>query len=134
MATKLTRRELLRNAALAGSVGILAACQPQVIEVTREVEKEKVVTQVVKETVVVEGQAKEVTKVVEKVVTPTIPPRKLFVDSGQLIVWDCPNSVADMPKKEAKEKAFKARCQDRVCPRWLDRRFQNEGGHPHGRW
>ena len=107
MATKLTRRELLRNAALAGSVGILAACQPQVIEVTREVEKEKVVTQVVKETVVVEGQAKEVTKVVEKVVTPTIPPRKLFVDSGQLIVWDCPNSVADMPKKEAKEKAFK---------------------------
>jgi multiple sugar transport system substrate-binding protein len=73
MATSLSRREFLSKAAvgisgaLAGT--LLAACQPQIVEVTKVVEKEKIVekpvekivTQVVektvKETVVVEKQA-----------------------------------------------------------------------------
>lgn len=63
-----TRRSVLK-AALCASAGILAACQPKVVEVTRVVEKEKVVKEtvevekIVKEAVEVE---KEVTRVVEK--------------------------------------------------------------------
>lgn len=89
MASKISRRELLRLGALA-SAGILAACQPQVVEkivekpvvqtvvvekerivekpVVQTVEVEKIVEKKVVETVVVEKE-----KVVEKVVTPTSP-------------------------------------------------------------
>ncbi|MCD6519591.1 MAG: extracellular solute-binding protein [Anaerolineae bacterium] len=73
MRSRMTRRELLRKAALIGSVGFLAACKPKVVEVTKvvekvvekvvketvEVEKEKVVTKVVKQTVVVEAAKKK---------------------------------------------------------------------------
>ncbi len=63
----LNRRQLLRNAALGGAGLLLAACQPKVVEVERIVEQTVVVTEevVVKEAVEV---AKEVTRVVEKVV------------------------------------------------------------------
>jgi len=70
----LSRRAFLKGAALGLGATVLAACQPKIVEVT------KVVTQkeVVKETVIVEGQAKEVTKVVEKevqkIVTATPAP------------------------------------------------------------
>ncbi|MBN1402752.1 MAG: extracellular solute-binding protein, partial [Anaerolineae bacterium] len=65
----MTRRELLEASALTAAAGVLAACQPKVVEV------EKVVTQVVKETVVVTEEKivkeaveveKEVTRIVEK--------------------------------------------------------------------
>ena len=52
-----TRRDLLRLSALAGASGIMAACQPKIVEVTKIVEKQ--VEKIVKETVVV---VKEPTK------------------------------------------------------------------------
>jgi ABC-type glycerol-3-phosphate transport system substrate-binding protein len=63
----LNRRELLRLAGVGSAAMLLGACQPKVVEVTREVEKivEKPVEKVVKETVVVE---KSVEKVVERTV------------------------------------------------------------------
>jgi multiple sugar transport system substrate-binding protein len=65
---KLSRREFLRGAGLAGlGVGLVAAgCQPKTVLV----ETEKVVTQVVKETVIVEGESKVVEKVVEVTAAP----------------------------------------------------------------
>ncbi|MBM3190032.1 MAG: extracellular solute-binding protein, partial [Chloroflexi bacterium] len=48
MSRQMTRRQVLRYSAVAGSAGLLAACQPAVVE--KVVEKEKIV----KETVVVE--------------------------------------------------------------------------------
>jgi ABC-type glycerol-3-phosphate transport system substrate-binding protein len=63
----LSRRELLRGAAVGGAGLLLAACQPKVVEVERIVERTVVVTEekIVKEAVEV---AKEVTRVVEKAV------------------------------------------------------------------
>ena len=59
---KLSRRHLLKTLAgiSAGLVAapILAACQPQIVEVTKIVEKEKIVKEVVKETVVVKSDEK----------------------------------------------------------------------------
>jgi len=73
---KFSRRELLRYAGLATSASILAACQPKVVEVEKIKEVTKIVKEVVKETVIVEGTPqvveKEVTKIVEKVVAPTL--------------------------------------------------------------
>jgi hypothetical protein len=54
MTKNMSRRALLKAGVFA-SAGILAACQPKVVEVTRVVEKEKVV----KETVEVEKVVKE---------------------------------------------------------------------------
>lgn len=54
MEKNLTRRQLLKGAALGAGAALLVACQPQVVEVTREVEK------VVEKTVVVE-KVKEMT-------------------------------------------------------------------------
>lgn len=62
MTLKLTRRNFVRAAALASAGVLAAACQPKIVNV------EKVVTQVVKEEVIVEGTPKIVEKVVEKVV------------------------------------------------------------------
>lgn len=68
----LSRRSFLRLAAGVATGALLAACAPKVVKETVVVEKEKLVTEVVKETVVVAGTPKvvekEVTKVVEKVV------------------------------------------------------------------
>ncbi|NLG29278.1 MAG: extracellular solute-binding protein [Chloroflexi bacterium] len=93
MARKLSRRQLLRAGAFTAASVALAACEPQVIKETVEVEKivkETVEVQVEKEvTTVVE---KEVTKVVEKEVTsvveaackmdwtPTLPPAPVKFD------------------------------------------------------
>lgn len=82
---KLSRRDFLRGAGLAGLGATLAAagCQPKTVVV----EKEKVVTQVVKETVVVEGTPKVIEKIVE--VTPTPPPTAVPPTPGpaRLVYW-----------------------------------------------
>ena len=80
MSARFTRRQLLRSAGITASAGLLAACQPKIVEVTRIVEKQvekeitTVVKQVVKETVMVEGTPqvveREVTRIIEKVATP----------------------------------------------------------------
>jgi ABC-type glycerol-3-phosphate transport system substrate-binding protein len=80
MAKKLSRRQMLKLVGLGAAGAALAACQPQTVivketvEVEKQVEVTKVVKQVVKETVVVEGTPKvvekEVTRVIEKVATP----------------------------------------------------------------
>jgi ABC-type glycerol-3-phosphate transport system substrate-binding protein len=79
----LTRRRFLLGAGAGLSAALLAACQPQVLEVTKVVEKQ--VTQVIKETVMVAGTP----QVVEKVVTATPPPpTPKAVDKGPLtILW-----------------------------------------------
>lgn len=74
---RMTRRSMLRLAGLVGLGTLAAACQPQVVEVTKVVEKvvkETVqVEKVVKETVVVKQEVqKEVTKIVEKAAAVTI--------------------------------------------------------------
>ena len=74
MSRQMTRRELLRYAGFAASAGLLAACKPQIVVQTVEVEKKVVVEKVVKETIVVE---KEV--VVEKVVKETLVVEKEVV-------------------------------------------------------
>jgi len=92
---KMTRRELLKLAA--GAVGgtLLAACQPQVIEKTVEVEK--LVTQVVQETVEVPVEQTVVVKeIVEELVTAT-PAQRLedlpYVAhgdaTGTIRFWNC---------------------------------------------
>ena len=79
MASRVTRRALLKNAAFAGAAGLLAACQPKIVEVTKVVEKvvkeevivagtPQIVEKVVKETVVVEKQAPQPTRAPAKVV------------------------------------------------------------------
>jgi len=63
MDKKFTRRHVLYALGLGSAATLVAACQPKVMEVTR------VVKEVVKETVVVEGTPKVVEKTIEKVVT-----------------------------------------------------------------
>jgi multiple sugar transport system substrate-binding protein len=73
MATLATRRGFLKGAAAMLGGTLLAACQPKIVEVTKVVEK------VVKETVVVEGEAKVVEKVVKETVVveaATAAPKK----------------------------------------------------------
>ena len=71
MSRELTRRCLLKGTMMTAAATVLAACQPKVVEVEKVVTK--VVKEVVKETVIVEGTSqiveREVTKIVEKVVT-----------------------------------------------------------------
>jgi multiple sugar transport system substrate-binding protein len=77
---KLSRRKFLSGAALAAAGAAAAACQPKTVIVTEEKVVTQVVKETVKETVIVEGTPqvveKEVTKIVEKetVVTATPPP------------------------------------------------------------
>lgn len=71
----MSRRSFVKAASLATAGIALGGCAKTVVETVEVVkEVEKVVTQVVQETVVVEGEAKEVTKVVEKVATDTPVP------------------------------------------------------------
>ena len=88
MGDLLNRRSFLRTAAVATSGALLAACQPKVVE---KIVKETVIEkEIVKETVVVEGTPqvveREVTKVVEKVVTapPKAPEGPTFI---RMSVW-----------------------------------------------
>ncbi|NLG49563.1 MAG: peptide ABC transporter substrate-binding protein [Chloroflexi bacterium] len=92
----LSRRKFLRLVGLAGAGTILGACAPRVIKETVEVEKvvTQVVQEVVKETVVVEGEPKEVTKVVEKVVTAT-PLPNIVTAHGRVL----PDDAAPLDKQ-----------------------------------
>ncbi|GEM_PF-717694 len=87
MEKKLTRRVFLRVAGMGAAAVVAAACQPKVVEVTKIVEKEKVVEKpvekVVEKTVVVEKEkvVKE-TVVVEKTVEVKAP-----VPKGKVIFW-----------------------------------------------
>jgi multiple sugar transport system substrate-binding protein len=102
---KLSRRKFLRGAAFAAVGAAAAACQPKTVIVTEEKVVTQVVKETVKETVIVEGTPqvveKEVTKVVEKqtVITATPPPAGpakivIFVgfgtgtDAGQIEIHD----------------------------------------------
>jgi ABC-type glycerol-3-phosphate transport system substrate-binding protein len=95
MSKKMSRREMLRALGLAGAGGLLAACQPKTVIVKETVEVEKVVTEVVKETVketvVVEGTPKvvekEVTRVVEKVVTAAPQPLPPLEGTITIATW-----------------------------------------------
>ena len=93
----LSRRHFLRFATV-GAGAVLAACQPQIVEVTKIVEKEKIVEKpvekVVKETVVVE---KQVEKVVEKTVVVQKEVVKEVAKSAPVVrwVWQLPTSGMD---------------------------------------
>jgi len=85
MEKKLSRRTFLCTFSIGTTAVLLAACQPKIVEVTKIVEREKIVKEtvevekIVKEAVEVE---KEVTRVVEKEVVKPAP--KL---QGELIFW-----------------------------------------------
>ena len=64
---KLSRRKFLSGLGAAAAGAAIAACQPKTVLVEKEV------TKVVKETVMVEGQSVEVTKIVEVEVTAAAP-------------------------------------------------------------
>lgn len=83
MTARMSRRGLLRAGVLGLSATILGACQPTVVE--KVVEVEKVVTEVVKETIMVAGTP----QVVEKEVTSTPPPPRASSGPVQLrlSVW-----------------------------------------------
>jgi multiple sugar transport system substrate-binding protein len=105
MKKRLSRREFLRGAGLAAAGSALAACAPQtvIVKETVEVEKEKVVTQVVeveKEvtkivagTPVVEKVVE--TKVVEKVVTATPAPKETVTLSYATWMWPARQKVVE---------------------------------------
>jgi len=82
------KRTKLVFAVAAAVLLVLSACQPQTVIVEKEVRVTEVVKEVVKETVVVEGTPKvvekEVTKVVEAVVTATPEPTQ--VSSGGTVI------------------------------------------------
>ena len=59
---QLSRRKFLRGAAMAAAGAAAAACQPKTVIVEKEVKVTEVVKEVVKETVVVEGESKVVEK------------------------------------------------------------------------
>jgi len=93
MSRKVTRRELLRSVALTGSVALVAACQPKTVEIEKEVTK--IVKEVVKETVIIEGTPKviekEVTRIVEKEAKPVSEPVTISFLSwpwGEVIMTD----------------------------------------------
>jgi len=87
MLREMTRRQLLKAAALVGSGGLLAACEPKVVQVTTVVEK------VVKETVMVEGTPQVVEKVVketvviEKEVEKIVEVEKTGFDPATVVWW-----------------------------------------------
>ena len=82
----LSRRVFLRGAAAAGTGLLAAACQPKIVEV------EKVITQVVKEEVVVQGTPEVIEKIVEKEVTAVAP----APIEGKVVVWSYPNTEDDL--------------------------------------
>jgi multiple sugar transport system substrate-binding protein len=97
----LSRRGFLAGAAAGLAGALLAACQPNVVEVTKVVEKQ--VTQVIKETVMVAGTP----QVVEKVITATPPPAKpKEIDKGPLyIMWGAQTALVNN-FREYSEKKF----------------------------
>ena len=90
MKKQVSRRGFLRGAALAAAGAVAAACQPKTVIVTEEKEVTRVVKETIKETVIVEGTPqvveKEVTKIVEKVVTPPPAPGAAEEEKSKSIV------------------------------------------------
>ena len=81
-----SRRDFLRGMAVAAGGGILAACAPQVVKETVEVEVEKTVEVAVEQTVVVE---QTVQVEVEKEVTAVPPPEEAESLEPQTARWGC---------------------------------------------
>lgn len=104
---KLSRRNFLKKAAVAGAGLALAGCAPTVVKETVVVEKvvkETVIVagtpQVVKETVIVEGTPQVVEKVVEKIVTAVPEPAPRF--AGKILVSTRATSDID-PQKSGQD-------------------------------
>jgi putative aldouronate transport system substrate-binding protein len=99
VAKKMNRRDFMRLAGGAAAGTLLAACQPKTVLVEKEVEVEKEVTRVVKETVVVEGTPKiveklqQVTKVVQEIVTATPVPALPEVTLKIMLPGDRPKQM-----------------------------------------
>ena len=100
----MSRRNVLRLFALGLGYSALAACAPKVVEVTKIVEKEKIVEKpvekVVKETVVVEGTPKVVEKLITVAPTKAPEPTKAPVTASvprekTLIIGFEENAVPD---------------------------------------
>ena len=92
---KMSRGVILKGLALAVAVTLLVACAPKVVKETVIVEKpvEKVVKEVVKETVIVAGTP----KVVEKVVTVAPEVKKVY----EVLYWQHhPWTTVPVPEKE----------------------------------
>ena len=98
---KVSRRRFLRGLALAGGGTALAACAPKTVVIREQVEVPvtQIVKETVKETVVVEGTSqiveKEVTKVIEKVITATPLPKEAvnIVATSQMGIGIWENSL-----------------------------------------
>lgn len=95
---RISRRDMLRYAAAGGAGIALAACQPQIVEVTKEVEVPVEVTKevVVQETVVVEQEV-----VVEA--TAVFP-----VEEGELKILLCCSGPEDIENREMWNTSFEA--------------------------
>ena len=116
----MTRRDLLRLAALGGSAALVAACQAKIVEVTKivkevvketvEVEKivEKEVEKVVKETVIVAGTPEVVEKVVKETVKETVVIEKeVVVELEKVSTRQAPElqemvKAGELPRLEAR--------------------------------
>jgi ABC-type glycerol-3-phosphate transport system substrate-binding protein len=85
----MSRRKFLRGALLTAAGTAAAACQPKTVIV----ETEKVVTQVVKETVMVEGTPKVVEKEVTRVIEKAVPAGETKMIRIMLSSW----AVAEVP-------------------------------------
>jgi len=97
------RRSFLRLSAISAGTTLVAACAPQVIKETVVVEKpvEKVVTQVVKETVIVAGTPMVEEKVVEKLITVAPAPAEPVK-----VTWWNPDALNWQPAYKAAADAF----------------------------
>ena len=101
---ELTRRQVLLGASLTTGAAILAACQPKVVEVEKEVTK--IVKEVVKETIMVEGTPQVVEKEVTRVVAATMAP----TEAVEVVVWGKDTTVAGGNKSMIE--AFNAQSED----------------------
>ncbi|MFW5942344.1 MAG: peptide ABC transporter substrate-binding protein [Chloroflexota bacterium] len=75
-------------------LGLLAACQPETVEVTRVVEEE--VTRVITETVVEEGESVEVTRIVTEEVEVEAEPEEEEEEGEDLVTYDA-YDTSDIP-------------------------------------
>jgi multiple sugar transport system substrate-binding protein len=95
MQRQMTRRSVLRWFGVGCAGGLLAACQPKVVEVTTVVEK--VVEKAVKETVIVEGTPQVVEKVVKETVFVEVTPAP---KEPVTITWLMRSSPSETPWEE----------------------------------
>ncbi len=78
-------------------LGLLVACQPETVEVTRVVQEE--VTRVVTETVVEEGETIEVTRIVTEQVTPEVSEGEVEGEAVTMSTYD----TSDIPALDPQE-------------------------------